>query len=134
MIKCKICDEEFETPKQLSWHVKHHNMDNQQYYDMYMKKENEGICLTCGKPTSFISLNLGYRQHCDKTCTKADKQVQEKRINTNLEKYGYKTSFSIDETQNKIKQSFIKKYGVSNPYASDQIKEKIKQNNIKKYA
>lgn len=38
MIKCKICNAEYNTYKQLSWHVKHHNLKNQQYYDMYMKK------------------------------------------------------------------------------------------------
>ncbi len=133
MIKCKICNEEFNTPKQLSWHVKHHSMTNQQYYDTYLKKPNEGICQVCGKPTTFISMNLGYHQHCSKACTNADKQLQEKRINTNLSKYGYKTSFSTKETQNKVKQTFINKYGVSNPYAAEKIKDKIKQNNISKY-
>ena len=81
MIICKICNEEFETLKQLSWHVKHHNMNNQQYYDTYLRQPGEGICLTCGKPTAFVSLNLGYRQHCNKACTNADKQLQEKRLN-----------------------------------------------------
>lgn len=133
MIICKICNEKFETLKQLSWHVKHHNMNNQQYYDKYMKKSNEGICLTCGKPTAFVSLNLGYRQHCNKACTNADKQLQEKRLNTNLEKYGYKTSFSTKETQDKVKQTIQSKYEVSNPYAAEIIKQKIKETNLKKY-
>lgn len=133
MIKCKICNAEFKTPKQLSWHVKHHNMTNQQYYDTYLKKPNEGICQVCGKPTSFISMNLGYRQHCSKSCTNADTQLQEKRISTNLTKYGYRTSFSVKETQDKVKQTIKAKYGVSNPYAAESVKSKIRQNNIKKY-
>lgn len=133
MIKCKICNAEFETPKQLSWHVKHHNMTNQQYYDVYLKKPNEGICQVCGKPTSFISMNLGYRQHCSKACTNADTQPQEKRISTNLAKYGYRTAFSTKETQDKVKQTIKTKYDVSNPYAAESVKSKIRQNNIKKY-
>lgn len=133
MIKCKICDVEFETPKQLSWHVKHHHLSNKEYYDMYLKKPEEGSCLTCGKPTQFVSLHLGYRQHCDKTCLRLDKDVQTKRLNTNLEKYGYKTSFSTKETQDKVKQTFIQKYGVTNPYAAEEIKNKIQQANIEKY-
>ena len=104
MITCVICNKEFNTPKQLSWHVKHHNMTNQQYYDTYIKKPNEGYCLTCGKPTSFISMNLGYHQHCNKKCTYIDNNPQIKRLNTNLEKYGYTASFSTKETQDKVKQ------------------------------
>lgn len=78
MIICKICNKEFSTNKQLSWHVKHHNLTNKEYYDKYLKKDNEGICLTCGKPTTFISMNLGYHQHCSKKCTNLDKELQEK--------------------------------------------------------
>jgi hypothetical protein len=133
MIKCKICNAEYNTYKQLSWHVKYHNLTNQQYYDMYMKQPNEGYCLMCRKVTAFISLNLGYRQHCNKQCTKLDKQVQVKRLNTNIDRYGYATSLSSKETQDKIKQTFIRKYGVSNPYAAESVKEKIKQNNLEQY-
>ena len=133
MIKCKICNEEFSTNKQLSWHVKHHNMTNKEYYDKYLKQPKEGICLTCGNETSFISMNLGYHQHCNKNCLNKNKDIQIKRINTNLEKYGYKTSFSTKETQDKVKETFIKNYGVNNPYAAKEIKQKIKDANLKKY-
>ena len=132
MITCVICNKEFNTPKQLSWHVKHHNMTNQQYYDTYIKKPNEGYCLTCGKPTSFISMNLGYHQHCNKKCTYIDNNPQIKRLNTNLEKYGYTASFSTKETQDKVKQTILNKYGVYNPFMSEEIKDKIKNTNIKK--
>lgn len=133
MIKCKICNKEFDTPKQLSWHVKHHNLTNKEYYDLYLKQENEGICLTCGKPTEFISMNKGYRQHCCKKCLNIDKNVQEKRLNTNLDKYGYKTSFSNKDTQDKVKETIFEKYGVENVFQSEKIKEKIKQQNIELY-
>ena len=133
MIKCKICNKEFSTHKKLSWHIKHHNLTNKEYYDMYIKQDYEGICLTCGKPTAFISMNKGYRQHCNKKCLNEDKNVQVKRINTNINKYGYKTSFSTKETQDKVKQTFNEKYGVSNPYAAEEVKAKIKNSNIEKY-
>ena len=133
MIKCKICNKEFDTPKQLSWHVKHHNLTNKEYYDEYLKQENEGICETCGKPTQFISMNKGYRHHCCKKCLNEDKAVQEKRLNTNEKKYGYKTSFSNKATQDKIKQVIFDKFGVENVFQADEIKEKIKQQNIDLY-
>lgn len=133
MINCKICDEEFRTPRQLSWHVKHHNLTNKEYYDLYLKQGREGVCLSCGNITQFVSLNHGYRQHCNKKCMSVDKNVQEKRLKTNLNKYGYKTSFSKKETQDKVKQTIIKKYGVDNVFKSKEIKEQIKQKNIALY-
>lgn len=133
MIKCKICNKEFNAPKQLSWHVKQHNLTNREYYDIYLKQDNEGMCLTCGQPTDFISMNKGYRQHCCKKCLNVDKDVQEKRLNTNVEKYGYKTSFSNKATQNKIKGAIFDKYGVENVFQAEEIKEKIKQQNIELY-
>lgn len=133
MIICKICKEEFESNKALSWHVKHHNLTNKEYYDLYIKSNNEGVCLTCGKPTKFISMKSGYRHHCNKKCMNNDKNVQIKRLNTNIKKYGYSTFFSTKETQDKIKQTMQSKYGVSNPYASETIKQKIKETNLKKY-
>lgn len=133
MIKCMICNKEFLTNRQLSWHVKHHNLSNKEYYDLYLKNENEDICPICGNNTGFISMNLGYRHHCSKKCLNKDKSVQDKRLNTNLQKYGYKTSFSTKETQDKVKQSIRDKYGVDNVYQAEEIKQKIKENNLKKY-
>ena len=134
MIKCKICNEEFNTPRQLSWHVKHHNLTNEDYYNKYLKQDdNEGVCKHCGKPTKFISLNKGYNDRCSKKCQYEDKSVQEKRLNTNLDTYGYKTSFSTKETQDKVKETIFKKYGVKNAFQSEEIKEKIKQQNKETY-
>jgi hypothetical protein len=133
MITCKICGESFETAKQLSWHIKHHNLTNVTYYDTYLKREGEGICKCCGNPTKFISLNQGYNSRCSKKCQYADKTIQEKRLATHLRVHGYKTSFCTRETQDKVKQTFIENYGVNNPFKSKEIQEKIKQANIERY-
>ena len=133
MIKCLVCNQQFMSHKSLSWHVKHHDLTNKEYYDKYIKKENEGYCLTCGKQTDFISMNKGYKQHCNKQCMSVDNNVQQKRMNTNLEIYGYKSSFCTEETQNKVKQSIKEKYGVDNVYQSEEVKNKIKQTNKERY-
>lgn len=133
MIKCEICCEEFDTFKKLSWHVKHHNLTNIEYYDIYMRKDDEGICPVCGKETDFVSLSSGYKKHCSKKCLFNDKEVQERRLNTNLEKYGYKSSFCTKETQNKVKETIKEKYGVENPFQADEIKQNIKEQNLKLY-
>ena len=55
-----------------------------------------------------------------------------KGMDTNMKKYGYKTSFSKKETQDKIKNIMIEKYGGTG-FASSEIKDKIQQTNIQKY-
>ena len=62
---CKICNEEVEC---LSKHLRSHKILTKEYYDKYIKQENEGICLYCGKETRFIGLMYGYRKHCSNKC------------------------------------------------------------------
>ena len=60
--RCAICNKEY---KNFGVHLKSHNISPKEYYDKYLKKnENEGICPVCGKETTFISLGEGYRYHC----------------------------------------------------------------------
>ena len=79
-------------------------MTSKQYYDLYMKKPNEGICPVCGKETKWQSFDRGYLKHCSYKCTQNDNKVVEKR-----------------------ECHFIEKYGVKNPYQAEEIKEKIRK-------
>lgn len=42
---CKICGE----LTVLSKHIRKHNLTTKEYYDKYLKKDNEGICPVCNK-------------------------------------------------------------------------------------
>lgn len=71
-IRCCLCNKQFTTIQSFSNHLglahkidKNHKKD---YYDKYMKQENEGTCLKCGKPTHFQSLNKGYTRYCCRSC------------------------------------------------------------------
>ena len=57
--KCIICGECFTWANRVSKHLKQvHNITPQDYYDKYLKKDpNEGFCLSCGKPTTFIKFS-----------------------------------------------------------------------------
>lgn len=48
---CKICGKTFNTIFSFSSHIKnyHKPLTAKDYYDKYLKKENEGICPVCGK-------------------------------------------------------------------------------------
>jgi len=67
-MKCKLCGKKFETTKGLSIHLKSkHNFskeDFKNYYDKYLKKENEGKCIYCGEEAIFFNLTRGYHRIC----------------------------------------------------------------------
>lgn len=68
-IKCELCGEEF---KRVAIHLKQaHGYTKEQqkeYYDKYLKKNKEGICLECGSPTRFMGINIGYKEFCSDKC------------------------------------------------------------------
>ena len=85
---CKICNITFEDNNKLTAQIKYfHKMKIKDYYDNYFKKDNDGICKTCGKPTEFLSLRLGYREYCCNKCVQTSKEIQENNKKTNQERY-----------------------------------------------
>lgn len=70
-VKCKCCDEELtgvnkkDAGQKLGQHVWYiHQMTSQDYYDMYEKKPGEDCCASCGKPTRYHGILLGYERYC----------------------------------------------------------------------
>jgi len=110
--KCKICGRSFEKRSGLSTHLRHkHDLKLKDYYDKYLKKESEGSCKICGKPTKFINFQHGYRDTCCSACT------MEMR-------YGVRNSFQLESVKDKIKQTMLDRYGVENTSQSEEIKQK----------
>lgn len=58
MIECKLCGQKFNKSLQLTTHIQfqHKEFNSKSYYDKFFKKEQEGLCRTCGKPTWFTGL------------------------------------------------------------------------------
>lgn len=150
---CEICKKEYNSNSSLSKHItKDHNISKQEYYDKYYKKENAGICLTCGQPTRFNNIILGYFLHCSAKCSRHDPEVIEKTENTTLKKYGSKnirnTNYykeKSDKTKlekygdknynnrEKAKITSIEKYGVENPIQNKEIEQKRNKENMYLY-
>ena len=83
-MKCAICGKELETITGLSNHLRNHsNITSKEYYDTYLRKDGDGVCPVCGKPTSFIGLR-GYKTHCSQKCANNDPVVISNRQNTAL--------------------------------------------------
>lgn len=81
MFECKICHENFEKITALTTHIQFHHKDytTQSYYDKFLKKQEEGICPTCGGPTPFRGLIKGYQKFCSNKCVWQDPEVKAKR-------------------------------------------------------
>lgn len=68
-LTCGWCDKENLTFKTLNFHLHHYHEDRkQEYYDEFMRKEEDGKCIECDNPTQFKSLKLGYGQFCSDRC------------------------------------------------------------------
>ena len=56
MTTCQICKKEF-TKRGLTYHITHiHKITKKDYYDTYLKTENEGLCKYCGNQTKFYKI------------------------------------------------------------------------------
>lgn len=74
-IKCPICQAEVtgannnRASQAFTKHLKDiHELTPQEYYDEYLKRDDEGICAECGKPTPFLKISVGYQKFCCKSC------------------------------------------------------------------
>jgi hypothetical protein len=140
-MKCQICNKEVKNLKSLSTHIQFsHENKKEEYYDKYMKSENEGKCKVCKKPTNFTILGRGYEKFCCKECERIDystrmsksnpmktKSAQQKQRNTNLERYGVSQNTKRLEIKEQIKQTCLDKYGVENVIQDRKIKQRAKK-------
>lgn len=140
---CKICNYESLNNNGLGNHIrKAHNMSTQDYYNKYLKKENEGYCVVCGKPTKFITISRGYRRVCSISCGQKHPETRAKIEATNIKNYGYSTPLITKESLEKShsKDAMIKKnetmlnrYGITSCLQTKETQDKIKQIFVSKY-
>jgi len=118
MIKCEITNREFKTLKGLSVHItKKLNgiITKKDYYDKYLKNDEEGTCYFCKEEAVFLNISKGYHRICkSKVC------VGKTRATGTVEFLMYKYNISEDEALKiqkeradlrgaKIKESFDEK-------------------------
>lgn len=154
---CKICNKHCDNIRKLSSHITAtHKIKIKKYYDEYLKKEEEGKCIICGKPTNFKNFTFGYRLYCSNKCctlhtwinrTEDDKQQicekikdtkyrkygdenynnREQYKQTCIQKYGCTSTNQVEEIKNKKINTWLNLYGVDNPRKAEEIKNKIKE-------
>lgn len=96
MLKCELCNLVFKSNKSLCLHLKQkHSLSKieiQEYYDKYIKSENNGLCYLCGKQAKFINFTKGYHKICN-----SDICLSKTRSTNSYEFYMYKYKVNKDE-------------------------------------
>jgi len=64
--KCEICGKEFVNLVGVSVHLakEHKDITKKEYYDKFLKKENEGKCYFCDNESIFKNISIGYHKIC----------------------------------------------------------------------
>ena len=134
-MKCLICNKEVKDYKGLSSHLRQtHKIKSREYYDTYLKQENDGTCLTCNNKTIFQNIKNGYAKFCSSKCAHNNQDVLYKISCTCTERYGgLGTSSKI--LQEKIINTTIKNHGVKNVYMREDLRQKShsKESKLKDY-
>lgn len=95
---CKICGKEFDTSRGLGGHIsQYHHITRQEYYDLYQKQPADGICVVCGKSTSWDRTK--YKETCSVSCAAKNPARQAKIKKTNLAKYGVDNVYKIQSVK-----------------------------------
>ena len=124
MIECKLCNE-YMLPLGMASHLsRKHNIKLIDYYNTYIKKPEEGKCKICGNPTSFTTIESGYRLYCSSRCANLDPDIQNKMIENSLKKYGVTHPFQSEQVKAKLRQTCLEKYGVDSYMKTDEFRAK----------
>ncbi len=139
---CKICNTQtnlvIDSFSRYHLKTEHNGISVEDYYDLFFKKEGEGVCL-CGKETKFLSYNRGYQQFCCNKCsTTSDymkdkisksyeyrdmKSVVEKSRKTCNDKYGIDNYAKTKECKKRVEETCLKKYGVKHNFLTESCTE-----------
>lgn len=100
-LQCLECGKEVTNPHSLTQHAfLAHKIRAKEYYDKYIKKPGEGVCLNCGSFTKYNWFSFGYSKCCSSYCRcllNADKlrgQLDFKKIMSLRVKKMYRDGYS----------------------------------------
>jgi hypothetical protein len=67
---CGVCGFQAKSLNSLARHVeaKHKEFNSNTYYDKFMKKDGDGVCVVCGEPTKYRGWSIGYWRTCGHKC------------------------------------------------------------------
>ena len=112
-LTCKICNIIVEGKTGLFNHISQsHDISLQDYYDQFLKKEDEGICCYCGQNTKYLNFNDGYHHICqDQNCINnliLDSKIKNGTLNTANSYSNYSIDNIFKPIHNKYKNTNYK--------------------------
>ena len=110
----------------------------------------------CGNSVKFIDMINGYREFCSRRCMYDSPKLKEKRkkscvdkygvdnpskvkevrdkvIKTNLDKFGHEWATKSDVIKVKMKEQFTEKYGVDNPSKVKEVRDKAQETMLDRF-
>jgi len=110
----------------------------------------------CGNSVKFIDMVTGYREFCSRRCMydspklkekrknscidkygvdnpSKSKEVRDKVVKTNLDKFGHEWATKSDDVKIKMKEHFTEKYGVDNPSKVKEFRDKAQETMLDRF-
>jgi hypothetical protein len=127
---CEECEKLYIKKDGLSKHINIAHSSVKNYYDKWLKEENENKCKICNNQTEFISLR-GYKNTCSKKC--GDIYTWEKVKESNMKKYGVEHQLDRKEIRKKSRITMKEKYGGETSAQSKILLSKMQDTMLNKY-
>jgi len=126
MIDCKLCRRPFKDNRHLAGHLKsyHKNCDSlQKYYDMFFKKDGEGVCKLagCNNSTNYQSFEKGYLQYCCNSHAQLSSEIRNKIENTLEERYGDKNFTNREKARETTNERYGDEFYNNRPKCSESL-------------
>jgi hypothetical protein len=129
---CEECNKTYKDKKNGICHHVYKEHDAYEYYNKWIKEENDDRCKICNNKTDFWSLSLGYMDSCCNIKCQKLYRIKKSREKI-LEKYGVTNVYKLDFVKDKRNKTMKEKYGAEQTSNSEILKERRKQTFIKKY-
>lgn len=108
--ECKICNRTFEKLSGFAVHIKRtHQISDKDYFDTYIKTDNNCKCLYCGKETYYTKWS--YANYCNRSCQFL--YNKDKMLFTMNERYNCDYAIQNNQLRQKIISTNQDRYGVN---------------------
>ena len=100
----------------------------------YQKTGGQPVCCrTCGGIIPVKNSEVGaVRVYCGRGCINHE-ELNQKRKETSLERYGVANPSSLPETRQKVRNTNLQRFGVDVPQKSEVVRKKTEQTNLERY-
>jgi len=120
---CEECGKICKNLLGLTTHLRYHH-NKKEYYEKWLKEENEEFCAYCGKELQYDGL-YPRAKYCNQKCMSNSIVIKQKIKNTKLERYGDESYHNME----KSKQTKLERYGNEHYFN----RKKSKQTKLERY-